>query len=161
MNEPESYAKRRKVLLRHIDNVRKNCQVLGERLIEKGELKLGHRLIANGQLHDNSKFHGVEWEYLHGDVKENNPKAFEGATYQHIHTNGHHPEYWEGGIHKMPRVYLAELVCDWAARSAEFGNDLREWIKTKATKKFDMTVQSTVYKEIKGLVDLLLDEAFK
>ena len=147
--------------MRHIDNVRKNCEVLGERLIEHGELKLGHRLIANGQMHDNSKFHGVEWEYLHGDVKDNNPKAFENATYQHIHTNGHHPEYWEGGIHKMPRVYLAELVCDWAARSAEFGNNLREWIKTKATKKFDMTVQSAAYKEIKGLVDLLLDEAFK
>ena len=161
MREPESYVKRRKALLRHIDNVRKNCQILGERLIERGEMQLGHKLIANGLLHDCSKFLGIEWKYLHNEIKENNPKAFENAVYHHTTTNQHHPEYWEGGIAKMPRVYLAELVCDWAARSAEFGNDLREWIKSIATKKFKMTVQSTVYKEIKNLVDLLLNEAFK
>ena len=61
----------------------------------------------------------------------------------------------------MPKVYVAEMVCDWYARSSEFGNDLRDWIKDKATKKFDMTVQSRVYKEIKDMVDILLDVTFK
>ena len=52
----------------------------------------------------------------------------------HAETNPHHPEYWHG-IENMPKVYIAEMVCDWYARSNEFGSDLREWVKDKATKK--------------------------
>ena len=50
-------------LARHIDNVRNYCNILGQRLAENGEAGLGHGLIANGYIHDNSKFHGVEWLY--------------------------------------------------------------------------------------------------
>lgn len=146
--------------MRHIDNVRDNCVLLGERLIEKGEVDIGHRLIANGYCHDNSKFEGVEWEGLHTEIKENNPDLFKYANCHHVRTNKHHPEWW-GGIQNMCRLYIAEMVCDWAARSSEFGNDLRGWIKETATKKYDFTLQGKVYKEIKELVDLLLDTPFK
>jgi hypothetical protein len=27
-------------------------------------------------------------------------------------TNQHHPEYW-GGLHRMPDIAVAEMVCDW------------------------------------------------
>ena len=74
-------------------------------------------------------------------------------------TNPHHPEYW-GSIHDMPPVYVAEMACDWSARSHEQGNDLRGWIKVKATKTFNMTVQSKVYREIKFFVELLLEPRF-
>ena len=146
-----------KSLLRHIDGVRQSCILLGERLYENKNRELSRRLIANGQIHDCSKFYGIEWIYLRpefsGTEKE---KLLEAAITQHVNTNPHHPEHW-GGIEKMPSVYLAEMVCDWSTRSHEFGNDLRDWIKDKATKKFNMTVQSKVYKEIKVFVDLLLD----
>jgi hypothetical protein len=157
--EQELNNKRLDILCRHIDNVRRSCRVLGERLIENGELKLGRRLISNGYLHDHSKFAGIEWEYLHGDIKDSSPDDFKKATLQHQSVNKHHPEYWDG-VDKMPLIYLAELVCDWNARSTEFGNDLREWIKTKATKRYKMKPQSKVYKQIKDFVDLLLDPAF-
>ena len=159
MNDEELNDKRRKLLLRHISNVREKCDILGEKLIEQGEESLGHRLMANGRTHDNSKFYGIEWKYLHSDVADDNPRLFKEAMNHHTSINKHHPEYW-WAIQNMPRLYVAEMVCDWVGRSNEFGNDLRGWIKDKATKKFKMTVQSSIYKEIKEFVDLLLDPKF-
>lgn len=159
--EQDLQDKRLKALLRHVDNVRMNCLRLGEILIEDPKIGFGKDLIALGYIHDNSKFHGIEWEYLHSDMfgGEHSDKLAL-AIKQHTTTNPHHPEYW-GSIHDMPEIYVAEMVCDWAARSSEFGNDLRAWIKDKATKKFDMTVQSKAYKDIKRFVDMFLDPAFK
>ena len=149
-----------KSLLRHTDSVRQSCVILGERIIESGEERLGIDLISNGQIHDCSKFRGIEWLYLRADlVSSNENEKLERARQHHVSTNPHHPEYW-GSIHSMPRVYVAEMVCDWYARSHEFGNDLRDWIKDKATKKFNMTVQSKAYKEVKDFVDILLDVKF-
>tara|TARA_Y100001938_G_C7993106_1_gene380558 strand:+ start:518 stop:997 length:480 start_codon:yes stop_codon:yes gene_type:complete len=148
-------------LLRHIESVRQSCIILGERIIESGDERLGISLISNGQIHDCSKFRGSEWLYLRAELSDSEKNnKLEQARIQHVSTNPHHPEYW-GSIHEMPKVYVAEMVCDWYARSSEFGNDLRDWIKDKATKKFDMTVQSRVYKEIKDIVDILLDVTFK
>lgn len=150
-----------KSLIRHLDNVKQSCSILGERLIEEGEDRLGVNLIANGHKHDCSKFYGCEWSYLRADVFNSEQRhLFEYAHHNHVMTNLHHPEHW-GSIHSMPRLYVAEMVCDWSARSHEMGNDLREWIREKATKKFDMKVQSKIYKEIKIFVDLLLDPKFK
>lgn len=160
MTDEALCTKRLDALVRHIENVQANCLLMGERLVEKGELDFGRRLIANGFIHDHSKFGGIEWEFLHGDIKETHPEQFELAARQHTHSNFHHPEYWIS-IHEMPRIFLAEMVCDWAARSQEFGNDLREWTREKASKKFDFTFQSKVYKEIKFFVEMLLDPAFK
>ena len=150
-----------KSLLRHVDSVRQSSLLLGERIIESGKERLGVDLISNGQIHDSSKFRGSEWLHLRPELIGSDQKLlFESSKNQHVMTNPHHPEYW-GSIHEMPPVYLAEMVCDWSARSHEQGNDLREWIKDKATKIFNMRVQSKVYKEIKFFVDLLLEPKFK
>ena len=53
-----------RAIARHIRNVEDNCLLLGEKLIESGEIDLGRQLIANGMVHDESKFHGIEFEYL-------------------------------------------------------------------------------------------------
>jgi len=159
MTQDEKDHKHLQSLCRHIENVGRFCIILGERLIEQGEEAFGRKLIANGYLHDHSKFTGIEWLYLRNELKDSHSQLFTFAARQHVLTNKHHPEYW-GCIQNMPKIYLAELTCDWAARSSEFGNDLREWIKDKATKKYNMTVQSHVYKEIKDFVDLILDPAF-
>lgn len=151
-----------KTVLRHISHVQQNCEKLAERILEKnpGEFSFCRQLIANSQVHDNSKFYGAEWLYLRDDVKEREPKLFQAAIVGHVHGNSHHPEFW-GGIEYMPRVFVAEMLCDWKSRSEEFGSDLRTWIKEDATKRFGFTTKSGVYKQIKFFVDLLLDSPFK
>lgn len=145
-------------VLRHIKNVRDNCDLLGERLIEKGEMKLGIRLIALGQIHDYSKIYNEnEFKYLR-DSWYGNPE-FASALLSHISTNLHHPEAWNS-IEEMPRVYVAEMICDWKSRSSEFGGDVVEWVKDKATKKFGFSTKGKVYKEIKELMGILLDKSF-
>ena len=148
-----------RMLLRHIRNVQDECELLAERLLEQGKQNLARALLANGMLHDNSKFRGVEWDYLSEDAKVKNPEQFKAAVQQHQLTNQHHPEYW-GGINSMPSVYIAEMVCDWKTRSGEFGTDLRDWVKDKAVRRWNFTTQGRVYKEIKEYLDLLLDPRF-
>lgn len=156
----ETTKKRLDKILRHIDNVREDCLHLAGRLAEKGEEDVAVKLIANGYIHDNSKLRGIELLYLNDETQDKDPEKFKLAINQHVTTNPHHPEYWSGGIDEMPREYKAEMVCDWHSRSSEFGTDLREWVKAKATKKFKMNHSGRTYKEIKELIDLLLERRF-
>lgn len=144
---------------RHIQNVRDNCDLLGQRLIERGEPDTGLYLIGQGLIHDVSKITcAIEFKYLRPAFFGTD--QFRLAFQNHVGLNPHHPEAWQG-IDDMPRRYQAEMVCDWKARSSEFGNDLMEWIKTRATEKFEFSPQSRVYKEIKDLVEIVCDRAFK
>jgi hypothetical protein len=138
----------------HIKNVQRNCYKLGIKLMRRRELELGRTLICNGQIHDNSKFRGIEFEHLfYGD-----PLLPE-VVKHHQSINPHHPEYW-GGIKNMPRVYVAEMVCDWYARSTEFGTGLRDWIENVALTKFEFTKTDDVYETIQEMLGLLLDPSF-
>lgn len=156
------YSKRLKVLLRHVENVRANCFKLAEALIEQDPNNMGFAktLIANGRIHDASKFNGIEWEYLHADVKEEHPELFKMAAQQHILTNMHHPEYWQG-IHNMPQIYLAELAADWCSRSQEFGNDPIEWARDIGSDKYKFPVSGRIYKDILRYTKLILEPQFK
>lgn len=147
---------------RHIRNVEDNCLFLGKKLIERGDIDLGRKLIANGTVHDASKFHGIEFEYLSlNNPSEDDKKVkLKLAVHHHNTTNPHHPEYWAGGIKEMPDVYVAEMVCDWKARSEEFGTSLRDWIDDQATKRFGFIKEDKVYKEIMEYVNLLCQTPF-
>jgi hypothetical protein len=147
---------------RHIRNVEDNCLVLGKKFIELGRVELGHRLIANGYIHDASKFHGIEFEYLsvNNPTEEDKTLKLKLAIHHHNTTNPHHPEFWAGGIKEMPDVYVAEMVADWKARSEEFGTSLRDWIEESATKRFGFTKEDKVYKEIMEYVGLLCQTPF-
>jgi len=147
-------------LLRHVKNVSESCELLGQRLILQKKEKLGIQLIANGRIHDYSKFFGCEWKYLRQSSYEEHPIEWKAAVEQHINTNYHHPEYWNG-IANMPSVYIAELVCDWYARSNEFGNDIHKWVDSKGLKKFKLSKKTKKYQEIKRFLGLLLEEPFK
>lgn len=155
----DKYIERITKLKRHIHLVQESASILCDYWLKHDEPVLAHELAANAFIHDASKFKGIEWIYLHDDVKDVSPDLFQAAWHQHVMTNGHHPEYW-GGIEEMPTVYLAEWVCDVKARSAEFGTDLREWIKDKATERFDFSVKGKTYKEIKTLLDIILEKPF-
>lgn len=142
-------------ILEHIKHVQENCYRLGAKLIKAGEVELGRRLIANGQIHDNSKFHGTEFKHLfEGD------KLLREAIDHHAVTNPHHPEFWDS-IHAMPMVYIAEMVCDCAARGAEFGTDIRAWFAESATVKYGFKMEDAVGKNITKYLDLLLSKQFK
>ena len=143
-------------VIRHIENVQNACRLLGEKLIEKGDVQLGRLLIANGYIHDNSKFHGVEWDYL----DEDNDERQKIAISHHNRTNPHHPEYW-GGIKLMPPLFIAEMVCDWKARANEFGTSLVDWIIGDAAKRYKYTKDDEIYKAIKYFAEMLCDKPFK
>ena len=142
-------------VLSHIQNVQRNCYKLGLKLIKHGEVEFGRKLIANGQVHDNSKFTGFEFRHLFYDSP-----LLQEAIINHSSTNEHHPECW-GGIQHMPQIYLAEMVCDCAARSAEFGSDIRKWFAEVATGKYKFEMDDAVGKNITRFLDLLLSAAFK
>ncbi len=145
-------------LTRHVVLVQAATLLLGKRLIAQGRLEFGRILIGNGFCHDNSKFLGIEWDYLHAG-RDVPPECLELAWKQHVSTNPHHPEYW-GGISMMPEVYIAEMVCDWYARAQEFGTGLRSWIKEHAMERFQIQPGSLQLQQLEGFVDLLLQDSF-
>ena len=152
-----------RAIARHIRNVEDNCLLLGEKLVMRGEIDLGHRLAANGYVHDASKFHGIEWDHMapgQPTVEEGAKLKLKLAVQHHNRTNPHHPEYW-GDIRLMPRLYIAEMVADWKARSEEFGTSLRDWIDEVATKRFHFEKEEKIYKEIIEFVDLLCSKPFE
>lgn len=141
-------------VLGHIQNVQRNCYKLGLKLIKMGEVELGRNLIANGQIHDNSKFKGIEFDELF----QGSP-ILSDVIKHHSSTNPHHPEY-HGGIKNMPDVYIAEMVCDCLARSSEFGTDIRDFFRKEATKKYGFKMNDRVGKRITYFLDTLLDKPF-
>lgn len=145
-------------LVRHIDLVREACLLMGKRLMESGRIEFGRLLIAAGFQHDVSKFFGIEWNYLHAgrDIPK---EQLELAIKQHTQTNSHHPEYW-GGVGSMPEIAVAEMVCDWYARSQEFGTCLRDWITENAIDKFKIDLESEQYAWIVRFVNILLEDQF-
>jgi|TARA_R110000787_G_scaffold98873_2_gene203283 hypothetical protein len=154
--EKTLYLARLDSIVRHIQNVQSNALLLAERLIEQdGECELARQLVANSLGHDASKLFGIEWDYLLSDDKDKLKMAIE----QHNKTNTHHPEHW-GGIKEMPRVYLAEFICDIKARSSEFGTDVKNWLKDEATKRYNFTTGSRVYKDLLYFLNLLLEQKF-
>lgn len=142
-------------VMEHIKHVQDNCNKVGVKLIELGETNLGRELIKNGQIHDNSKWEGIEWEHLFGD-----DPLLRVAIKHHQSINPHHPEFWGGGIHDMPDIYLAEMVCDWAARSQEFGTSLRDWVSEKSTAKYGYTMEDKVGVSIMKFLNLLCSKPF-
>ena len=138
----------------HVERVRKNCLKVGMKMIYSGDVEMGRQLIHNGHIHDASKFTGIEFEHLfRGD------ELLPEAVKHHSSTNPHHPEFW-GGIRKMPEVYLAEMVCDCAARASEFGSDVRLWFSGVASKKYNYNSEDEVYFLIEKYLDMLLEKPF-
>jgi len=141
-------------VLNHIINVQKNCYKLGIRLMKAGQIDSGRILIANGLVHDNSKFKGIEFDELFmGSAILND------VIKHHNTTNLHHPECW-GSIQEMPNIYLAEMVCDCYSRSTEFGQDIRVWFAEKATAKYNFNMDDKVGKKIIYYLDMLLEKPF-
>jgi len=143
------------VILRHCENVREACELLGKRLIERGDVEFGIQLIIHGRIHDLSKFDLFERTYLVGN---DDAESLKMAIFKHRAANKHHVEFW-GDINSVPRIYLAEMVCDFWARSSEQGTDLKDFIKEQV-EKWGISTSSKTYKSIKEFLDLLVDTSF-
>ena len=145
-------------LVRHIEFVREAGLLLGKRLIAQGRVDFGRLLIAKCHVHDESKFYGIEWQWLHmgPDVPRD---VLDPAIQQHRETNPHHPEYW-GGFENMPEIAVAEMVCDWYARSQEFGTGLRDWIVKEAIQYYKIDVEGEQYGWVQKFLDVLLQDTF-
>jgi hypothetical protein len=150
-------------IVRHIKNVQDNCLLLGNKLIENGEIELGVALIRNGLLHDNSKLTGIEFDHMAPlqPTKEETAKLkLRLAAQHHVRSNPHHAEYW-GGIKNMPEVYLAEMASDFKARSEEMGTSVHVYIQEQATKRYGFSENDDVYKQIMRFVNMLCIKPFE
>ena len=151
-----------RAILRHIKAVHENCLLLGERLIEQGQFSFGRQLIALSFKHDLSKFEGIEWdEMAPGTPTESEQSKFKLklAVSQHNRTNPHHPEHWNS-IHDMPDLYLAELACDWKARSDAFSKTVLDYLNGAAQTRYKFMEKDPVYTKILNYLNLLSEHAF-
>lgn len=146
-------------LLRHIELVREAGILLGKRLMAQGRPDFGRLLIARVHEHDNSKFFGIEWEFLHRPKNAVGEDDLKRAIKQHQNTNRHHPEY-HGGFDKMDEIDVAEFLCDVYARSTEFGTSVREWIETKAVARYEINTDGDRYRWLQAFMKLLLEDPF-
>ena len=82
------------------------------------------------------------------------------ATFIHITTNQHHPEYWASekitsfdrenpqlGLHceSMPNEAIDEMLCDWCATSEECGNTPFEWLEKVVPTRWVFTDEQVKY----------------
>lgn len=72
---------------------------------------------------------------------------------EHWKHNRHHPEYWSD-INDMSEIDIAEMVCDWHARSTEFNTDLREFIAVRQENRFQFSEE--ILKKVTKYVEILL-----
>lgn len=146
-------------VLIHKDHVLENCIKLGNALIDRGDVKMGRKLIARGYSHDNSKLSGVQWLYLRIGA-DTESKEFQMALREHITTEDHHPESHEN-IHKMTDLAVAEMMCDLKARSGEFSTDLQEYIDKVFLVQHGFTKSDPVYQKMMEFKALLCEQPFK
>ena len=53
----------------------------------------------------------------------------------HWKKNRHHPEFFSD-YHKMDKIDILEMCCDWHARSVQFKNDFMTYVLTVPKKRF-------------------------
>ena len=145
-------------VITHQNHVRENTIKIGKALFAIGRHDLGRRLIARGHVHDYDKFFGIQWKYMRKGNEMNTHMSL--AIEEHVSTNSHHPEY-HGSIHLMEELDIAELVCDWGARSTEFKTGLQEYIDGNAMEHHKFTKDDKVYKTIMYFKDMLCDKPFE
>lgn len=128
----------------HKKLVLESCWKMAYYFLEDGEEKKAIEIIIRGWIHDNSKFTIQEIEGLaqidddHHSMRHAGtqlPEHMKEYLAIHYQNNTHHPEHWED-VSQMPEMDIVEMVCDWHARSVQFGTDLIEFAKTRQEIRF-------------------------
>ena len=130
---------------KHITRVRNSYNERGREIaivlgLSESEIE---DLVNRIATHDQSKYGSEEMEGYRQNFnpapgEKPNKELFEKAWKHHYENNDHHPEYWKGK--DMPKVAIAELICDWESMSRTFGgNPLEYFEKNKDKKKKEMS----------------------
>lgn len=139
--------------------------LLFEMLIEIGKDDLALELMRRASVHDHSKFSMEEIEALSSvSEKQKDDDGFTNPDYKlnkeqenliskHWANNRHHPEHFNS-IYDMTTLDILEMICDWHARSVEFGTDLLEFVIHRQSNRFHLP--SNLFDSIVGICRLLV-----
>lgn len=120
------------------------CLKMSKYLVSIGKDTLALMLLQRANMHDNSKLIGPELELLSSIY--GNQDAFINPSVQlttcekdiiekHWENNRHHPEHFKN-VENMTELDIVEMVCDWYARSLQYGTDFLEFVKTRQETRF-------------------------
>lgn len=140
------------------------CLLVSKYFIQKGNVELGLNIIRRGVAHDNSKFSKQEFVELVSIISPKTDKCFKDATYtlseeerkiieRHWKSNRHHPEFYDNQ-EEMGELDIIEMVCDWAARSQQYGTDLMEFVEERQHNRFKFS--DRLFKKIEGYCRLVV-----
>ena len=147
---------------KHIANVRKSYEAREKFIALALDLSMEEREELKNRIliHDKSKYSKEEFEGYRqwfypapGETKDKS--KFDIAWKHHYEHNDHHPEYWKGK--DMPKVAIAEMICDWEAMSRNFGgNPLEYFNRDKENKKKSMSENTfrIIEKALMGIYDI-------
>lgn len=146
----------------HKQFVLKSCFLMAEHLYNEGQKDLALSLMQRAANHDNSKFNKEELYNL-ALINDNNmsfinpnsklDKENEKLIELHWKNNSHHPEHFEN-YDDMSELDIIEMVCDWHARSSEFGTDLMEFFETRQKNRFHFSDEQ--YNKIKNYCQIII-----
>jgi hypothetical protein len=134
--------------LQHKKFVLLSCAKLAQFLFDNGKKEFAFELMERSYIHDISKlnkdeFYGmatfatdVEAMKNKSVTKPSDEKML--AISLHWSRNTHHPEFHKQ-IEDMSIMDIAEMCCDWHARSVQFKTNLLEWVNDKLQPRFQFS----------------------
>ncbi len=130
-------------------------------------------LLTYEKMHDLGKYHEPEltpyvyltWRYktakdpLPYIPSDDVAKEIDKATFHHVTTHKHHPEYWDKSATQeminsdnrdepsdvmvnatsMPLTYIASMMADWLSMSEEKNTNVNDWIKKNVNIRWKFT----------------------
>lgn len=104
----------------------------------------GFALLKRAQVHDNQKFCTAEINSLQKLAGTNDNMTNQKYTMTesdkecialHWKNNRHHPEHFDN-VDEMTELDIMEMVCDWFARSEQYGTDFMDFVITRQNNRF-------------------------
>lgn len=147
-----------KYINEHIMNIHNAYVIYKDILCEKLNISPS-LLLSNINKHDQSKYSDEEFNAYRNyfypcndEIKDE--KMFNNAWEHHYKENPHHEDYWidDSGIPKdMPKIYIAEMLLDWAAMAITFDDNVYEYYTKERDNK---TFSDNTKKIIDSVIDI-------
>lgn len=150
-------------LLVHKQYMLESCNKMVKWLLNNNQEVLAIELVERAIIHDNSKFTDEEMDALGKlyETKEplvNPDHILEDSDKDLIRThwknNRHHPEYFDK-ITDMMEIDIIEMVCDWYARSNQFGTDLMEFVHKRQENRFHFP--NEIYRKVIKYCNIMIN----
>lgn len=129
----------------HKQYVKKACAKLADYLKSKGIEEHAKLLLERAETHDNSKVMCEDELFALStivndkscltDPNKSLSQLKQDAIKLHWKHNSHHPEHFKNYA-DMSRIDVMEMVCDWYARSLQYGTDLLDFAKVRQEDRF-------------------------